>query len=714
ANPVGAESLVIKLKYQRPAEELLVPGAPRMIKFALGENVTRSGSTTSQRFPRTRTGVEAVYRRAFTEAREYMKRWDAYNADRTKPMPQRDLRLETLADILRRKVWIQCHGYRADEHLMLVRLSQEFGFKIGALQHAVETYKIAPELAKAGVGVSVFDEWGPKLEIYDGISAYAAAVLNKAGVLTSFHTDGTNGTTALHINAAKAMRCGGLNEQQALQLITINGAKELGIDHRTGSIDVGKDADIVIWNGHPLSVYSRVNTTLIDGEVYFQERDAFGLTAKSTFKTKLDPFKYVPNTPVPPKASTYAIVGGTVHPVTGATIPNGTVVVRNGKIVAVGSKVAIPAGAVMVNAKGMQVYPGFIDAGTTIGLTEFGQVGQATDARELGSFQPDIVASTGVNVQSEHIPVTRVQGVTTVFTMPMGGTVSGHGSVLNLFGGSSELMTLNRKAGLMVNWPGGRGGFGGEMEDDGDNRGSDADLLAGGTAFAQAGGSSNSVSEFFDKAAKYGREHTKTDLALEAMQPVFRRQVPVFFRANTASSIRDIVAFAKKYNIRAVLVGAPDAWKEAKLLADNNIPVILEAAGKALLGANDVVSDYDPYDTPYAAPALLKKAGVKFCFMTDSYSEAMNLPHRAAESCAYGLSKNDMVRALTLDAAEILGVGNKIGSITPGKLGNLVISDGDPFELTSNIRYLFIDGKPVPLVSKHTRLRDQYLDRIGN
>ena len=722
ANPVGAESLVIKLKYQRPPDELMVPGAPRMIKFALGENVTRSGSQTSQRFPRTRLGVEATYRRAFTQAREYMKAQDAHAKDPSKPLPKKDLRLETLSDILRRKVWVQCHGYRADEHLMLVRLSQDFGFKIGALQHAVETYKIAPELRKAGVGVSVFDEWAAKLEIYDGISAYAAAVLDKAGVLTSFHTDGTSGTTALHVNAAKAMRCGGLNETDALKLITINGAKELGIDGRTGSLEVGKDADIVVWDGHPLSVYSRVNTTLIDGECYFQERDAFGLTAKSTFKTRLDPFTYVPNTPVPPKSSVYAIVGGTVHPVSGLPLVGGTVVVKNGKIVAVGRNVAVPAGATVVQARGMHVYPGFIDAGTTIGLTEFGQVGQATDARELGQFQPDLVAATDVNVQSEHIPVTRVQGVTTVFTAPTGGTVSGLGSVLDLLGGSVEELTLKRKAGLMVNWPGSRTLLDFDVndttvrttDDDGDGRGSDQDAMAGGQGrgLGGGGGSADDLNAFFDKAVKYGRGHETADTALEAMQPVLRREVPVFVRTRTASGIRSAVAWAKKYNVKMVLVDAPDAWKEAKLLADNKVPVILEASGKALLEANDPVSDYDPYDTPYATPALLKKAGVKFCFMSDSYSEAMNLPHRAAESCAYGLSKDDMIRALTQDAADILGVGSQIGSIQVGKLGNLVIADGDPCELTSNIRYVFIDGRPVPLVSKHTRLRDQYLERV--
>lgn len=721
ANPVGAESLVIKLKYQRPPDELPVKGAPRMIKFALGENVTRSGSQDSRRFPRTRLGVEATYRRAFTQAREYMRQQDAHAKDPSKPAPRKDLRLETLADVLRKKVWVQCHGYRADEHLMLVRLSQEFGFKIGALQHAVESYKIAPELAKAGVGVSIFDEWAAKLEIYDGISAYASAVLDKAGVLTSYHTDGVSGTTALHINAAKAMRNGGLNETDALKLITINGAKELGIDARTGSLEVGKDADIVVWDGHPLSVYSRVNTTLIDGECYFQERDAFGLTGASTFKTHLDPFKYLPNTPIPAKSRLYYIKGGTIHPTNGPAFV-GTIVVQDGKITSV-TRGTIRAEIVndltkVVDATGMQIYPGFVDAGTTIGLTEFGQVGQATDARELGQFQPDLVAATDVNVQTEHIPTTRCQGVTAVFTAPAGGSISGQGSVIDLLGNSVEAMTLNRKAGLCVNWPRERADFfpvedGVAADDDGDGRGSDQDLMAGGGQRGFGGGGNvDDIKAYFDKAKKYGQSHDAPDAALDAMQPALRGQVPVFVRCRTAADIRGVVAFGKQYGLKLVLVGAPDAWKEAKLLKANNVPVILEAAGKALLEANDTVADYDPYDTPYATPALLKRAGVKFCFMSDSYSEAINLPHRAAQSCAYGLSKGDLVRALTQDAADILGVGSQIGSISTGKRADLVIADGDPFEQTSNIRYVFIDGQPIPLTSKHTRLRDQYLERV--
>lgn len=715
ANPVGAESLVVKFKFGRNPEDMLIPDAPRQIKWALGENVTRSGSTTPTRFPRTRMGVEAVYRRMFDEARAYIKAQEDFAAGRISTAPRRDVRLDTLADILRRKVWIQVHGYRADEHLMLVRLSQEYGFKIGALQHAVETYKIAPELAKAGVGVSIFDTYASKLEIYDGISAYASAVLHRAGVNTSYHTDGTSGTTAININAAKAMRNGGLNETEALRLITINAAKQLGVDHRTGSLEVGKDADIVVWNGHPLSVYSRVETTLIDGEVFFQWRDAHKTAPQSRFKATLDPFVYRPNPTVPPRARSYAITGATVVPVSGPRISNGTVLVRDSRIVAVGNNVRVPAGTVTVDARGLWVFPGFIDSGTTVGLTEFGQVGQATDTSELGSFQPDLTAATAVNVQTVHIPVARVQGVTNVFTSPAGGVISGQGSVLNLLGGTNEELTLRKEGALVINFPGSRGSFEFDHGSEQHKVFCECEDLLGGAQGAQPtfSGGLRDLDEYFERAAEYGRRPTTPrNPAFEAMQPVFRGERRVYIRVRNAAAILDALAFIKKRRLNAILVGAPDAWKVARQIKEAGVPVILEPGGRSLLTANVTVSDWDPYDTPYTVPALLAKAGVKFGFMTSSYSDVMNLPHRAGMSCAYGLSWDRAIRALTLDAAEILGVANDIGSIQTGKLGNLVITDGDPFEQTTNIRYVFIKGQPVPLVSKHTQLRDQYLQRL--
>jgi imidazolonepropionase-like amidohydrolase len=197
------------------------------------------------------------------------------------------------------------------------------------------------------------------------------------------------------------------------------------------------------------------------------------------------------------------------------------------------------------------------------------------------------------------------------------------------------------------------------------------------------------------------------------VQPYLRGELPILIRVRTRPGIREAVKFATKYKLRVVLVGAPDAWKEAKLLAQNHIPVILNPAGKSTLSANSPANDWDPYDTPYATPEMLKRAGVKFAFQSDDYATVKNLPQRVAESCAYGLAPEEALRAITLSAAEILGIDDKVGSIAPGKLGNIVISDGDAFELNSNIRYVFINGKPVELTSKFTRLRDEYLKRLG-
>lgn len=738
ANAVGGQSTVIKFKYQAPVDQMPVADAPRMIKFALGENVTRSGSATSTRFPRTRMGVQALYRRAFTEARAYIAEWDAYEKGGKKgDPPRKDLRLEALADILRGKIWVQCHSYRADEMLMMVRLSQEFGFKIGAMQHALEGYKIAPELAKAGVGVSMFvDNWSFKIEGYDAIP-FNAAICTAAGVNVSINTDGVSGMPSIAIDGAKTMRYGGLSEDQALATLTINPAKQLGIDHRVGSLEVGKDGDIVIWDGHPLSVYSRAAMTLIEGEVYFQRRDAFGVDNISTLKTKLDVNKKTKPLVIP-DARSYAIVGATIHPVSGPTIEGGTVVVQNGKITAVGKTVNLPGGTTIVDAKGLHVYPGFIDAGTSMGLSEVSPIGQMNDNSELGAYQPDLLAQTAIQVQSEHFPVARMGGILATLTRPTGGTVSGQASLVNTFGWTPELKSLNQNF-LMVNFPGAGTGFsfdaslaccdieqlmGGEYNPpitghvhkhvDGDDHNHDEDMQGGqGGGGAQGGGGgAQELDAFFKRAVDYAAKKDKVDLGMEAMVPYVTGKAPVMLRVRSAASIRAAVAFAKKYNLKVVLAGAADAWKEAELLKKENIPVIIQPAGRSTLSSNAPANDWDPYDTTFVLPHLLAKAGVKFAFMSEDNSGSFNLPVRVGQSCAYGLSPSDALKALTLWSAEIMGVADRLGSIETGKLGNLVITDGDPFELTSNVVGVFVGGRPVALESKFTRLRDQYSRRL--
>lgn len=269
ANPIGGLNSVVKFKWGKPVEDFPVPDAPPGIKFALGENPKRQNPGAPARYPRTRMGTMEVIREMFVKARDYKQTWDDYKAGKTKVPPRRDIEIEPIVEILEGKRDVHCHGYRSDEHLYLLRLAEEFGFRIKVLQHALEAYKIAPEIAKHGAAASIFvDSWSYKLEAYDTIP-YNAYILWKNGVNVSINSDSDERMRRLNLDAAKVMRYGGVPEQDALQMITLNPAKQLGIDKRTGSVEVGKDADLVIWNAHPFSVYSRVEMTMIEGEVYF-------------------------------------------------------------------------------------------------------------------------------------------------------------------------------------------------------------------------------------------------------------------------------------------------------------------------------------------------------------------------------------------------------------------------------------------------------------
>ncbi|MGZ7041728.1 MAG: amidohydrolase family protein, partial [Thermoanaerobaculia bacterium] len=277
ANSIGGQSQIVKWKWGRPLGEWFIPEAPRTIKFALGENPKSSNFRPPPgiplQYPATRMGVEEVIRKSFVDAKDYMARWDEYDARKARgesPMPpRRDLLMEEMADILRGKVDVHSHCYRADEILMLLNLSDELGFKVRELQHVLEGYKVSKEIAAHGVGAGTFiDWWGYKAEAYDAIP-YNVTLMARAGVLTSVNSDSDDLARRLNVDAAKAMKYGGLSEEEALKLCTLNPAKQLRLDQRLGSVDVGKDADLAIWTGHPLSTYSRVETTLIEGDVYF-------------------------------------------------------------------------------------------------------------------------------------------------------------------------------------------------------------------------------------------------------------------------------------------------------------------------------------------------------------------------------------------------------------------------------------------------------------
>ena len=273
ANSIGGQNATVKFKFGRPAAEFLIPDAPPGIKFAMGENPKGTNRTLqpgqTPRYPRTRMGVIETDRDAFLRARDYKQAWDDFKAGKTKVEPRRDLELEPIVEILEGKRLVHAHDYRSDEALNLLLLADEFGFRVATLQHGLEAYKIAPEIAKRGTGVSIFtDSWGYKLEAFDAIP-YNAYILWKNGVVVSINSDSDERMRRLNLDAAKVEKYGGVPEEEALKMITLNPAKQLGIDKRTGSIEVGKDGDIVIWNVHPFSVYSHPEITMIEGQVYF-------------------------------------------------------------------------------------------------------------------------------------------------------------------------------------------------------------------------------------------------------------------------------------------------------------------------------------------------------------------------------------------------------------------------------------------------------------
>jgi imidazolonepropionase-like amidohydrolase len=285
ANAIGGQNAVVKLRFGLAVDSLRFQGAPPGIKFALGENVRQTSRAQNTRYPRSRQGVEDVYREAFTRAREYQRQWAAYNTAKTAwdrgrkntpapTAPRKDLELDALVEIMEGKRLVHWHSYRADEILMALGIAKEFGFKVASFQHVLEGYKIADELAAAGAGASTFaDMWGYKMEAWDAIP-HNAALMAERGVLVTINSDSDERARRLYQEAAKAIRFGGASEETALRMITLNAAIQLGIQDKVGSIDVGKDADIAIFNGHPFAPASRVEMTLIDGRVFFDRATA--------------------------------------------------------------------------------------------------------------------------------------------------------------------------------------------------------------------------------------------------------------------------------------------------------------------------------------------------------------------------------------------------------------------------------------------------------
>ncbi len=396
------------------------------------------------------------------------------------------------------------------------------------------------------------------------------------------------------------------------------------------------------------------------------------------------------------------IRNATVVPVVGDRIPNGTVVIRGSRIEAVGRDLAVPPGATVVDGTGLVVYPGLIDSGTQLGLTEIGSVQGGIDTRELGDFNPHDVSLTAVNPHSELIPTVRVNGVTTVLTAAGGGLISGYAGLMDLAGWTPQEMGIQPRAGMVMAYPsvgggrfGGRGG-GGQQDAGAVNR--QVERLTQFLREAQA---------YADRRAKTeaaGGRLPRTDLVLDAMVPVMRGEVPVIFDVRTAGQIRGALALADSFRLKPILRGAQDAWQMAEQLASRRIPVIVGPT-------TSTPSEDDPYDAVYANPGVLAKAGVTIAFQTSSAADSRNLPYNAALAVAYGLDADEALRAVTINPARIWGVADRLGSVEAGKVANLIVTTGDPLDVRTQIRHVFVRGVSMPMDDRHTRLYEEFRAR---
>jgi len=413
-------------------------------------------------------------------------------------------------------------------------------------------------------------------------------------------------------------------------------------------------------------------------------------------------------------ANTYAITHAKIFTLAGSPIEDGTLVIRDGKIAAVGAGVEVPAGAQVIDAKGLQVYPGLFDPITQMGLREIGAVSATVDSSETGSFNPDVVAATAVSPSSEHIPVTRAAGITEVLAVPGSGgfdsggsrgVLGGQASAIHLGGWVIEEMLLKKSAAMVLNWP--------RIE----TRSFDFETFTRKEkpyteAKQEYEKQVNELTEWLERARHYSQVMEKSsaakydrDLKLEALVPVIRGELPLLIFADRARDIRNAVEFCDKHNLRMILAGGDEAYKVKDLLRSKSIPVILRPT---LTLPED---EDDPYDRLLSQPAELAAADVKFAFGSFDNSFARRLGQNAANAVAYGLPYDEALRAVTVNPAQILGLGNQIGTLETGKIANIIVTNGDPLEITTDVRYLFIRGQLTSTDNRHKSLYGKYLNR---
>ncbi len=402
-------------------------------------------------------------------------------------------------------------------------------------------------------------------------------------------------------------------------------------------------------------------------------------------------------------ARTILFTHATIHTVSGKTIEDGSLLLRDGKIAAIG-KVDVPADATVIDCTEKEIYPGLIDSSDQLGLTEIDSVRGTLDMSETGAINPNARAQIAVNPDSELIPTTRSNGILIAHVMPTGGLFSGTSAVMMLDGWTYEQMTLQASAGVVMNWP--------SMQTtrDADNPEAARQQVEGRARVLKQ------IDQVFDDARAYERaasvstattRATNFDARWEAMRPVLNRTIPLFIRSEEMGQINAAVAFAKRQNVRCVIVGGRDADRCIDLLKAEDVPVIFTGTHRVPGSADD------GYDAIYSLPAKLKAGGIRFAITTGGWTMlARNLPYQAASAIAFDLPRDDALKSITLWPAQILGIDARVGSIEVGKDATIFIADGDILEIPTHVERAYVQGREVDLNDRHKMLRDKYQKRI--
>lgn len=722
ANLIGGQAVTIRMLPGRSVHELKFPGAPTSVKMACGENPKRVYGKKGGPF--SRMGNGARLRIVFQQAKDYQRKWDRYEAtisrwrnDKKRQLakkpqqPARNLQMEVLVDVLEGKKDVHWHCYRADDMVAMLNIADEFGFQIKAFHHAVEAYKIRDLLKLHQTAVVTWvNWWGFKAEATDAIPENAA-LLSEAGVLVSLHSDSPTVIQRYNHEGALAYYRGRdigvkLPLDEGIKVVTINAARILGIDKEVGSLEKGKRADLVLWDGDPMDVYARVSKAFIDGNEVYDRKSGRRLTdfevgmvsppsigtndgtalTKAAIPGASPTTKQMTNAPM--LQASLAFVGATIFPGDGPPLENATLLVHEDRIVAVGKNVAIPTAAKRIDAKGMVLTPGFIASETALGMVEIDLEAATNDkgVKDL-AVRPALNAAHAINPESWSIPVTRIEGFTTALVRPFGGIISGQWAAFDLYQPATAETIVQSPLAISAHF--GQHG---------------AHSARGSRALAQM-----RLEELFADARwlmdarnnKSDRKLSASRMQLRAIWPLLKRQMPLVVSANRAADIWRALAFAKKEKIRLVISGAAEGWKVARALA---------AAGVAVLISVDqnLPSSFDTIDSRHDNAALLHAQGVQIIFHAPGAShDARSLRPLAGIAIAWGLAKQAALAALTANPARAFGLKD-IGRLAPGMRANIVLWNGDPFSLRSRVNTLLIGGKNVPLESRQTELRKRY------